>query len=90
MAMAGATRADPTRPSRRDRQHDVHHLLLAMLAVDRRVRWVLDELGVDQTWLSSAVERAFPLRRGHLLLRIERRLARNRDIVQRYLLPTSG
>lgn len=79
--------------ARRDRRHDVHHLLLAMLALDRGVAWVLDELTVDQALLRSATERAFPLRRGHLLMRTERRLAwrtRNRLIAQRYLLRTSG
>lgn len=79
--------------ARRDRQHDVHHLLLTMLAVDRGVPWVLDELGVDRAALKPATEKAFPLRRGHLLMRIERRLAwrtRNRQITQRYILRTSG
>lgn len=49
--------------ARRDRQHDVHHLLLAMLEVDRGVAWMLDEQGVDRTLLRSAIEKAFPLRR---------------------------
>lgn len=79
--------------ARRDRRHDVHHLLLAMLEVDRGVAWVLGELDADRALLMSAIEKTFPLRRGRLLMRIERRLAwrtRTRHIAQRYRLRTGG
>lgn len=63
-----------------------------MLAVDRGVAWVLDEIGVDRALLRSAIEKVFPLHRGHLLMRTERRLAwrtRNSQITHRYMLRTS-
>ncbi len=79
--------------ARRDRGHDLHHLLLAMLWVDRGVSWLIGELGVDRASLRSAVDTAFPLRRANLLMHIERQLAwqhRSWQIRRRYMLRTGS
>lgn len=73
--------------ARRERDHRVEHLALALVALDPGVAWVLRTAGIDREKLLADLASAFPPPRRNPLLRAERALGqrgRCRDIVRRY------
>ncbi|WP_410614669.1 Clp protease N-terminal domain-containing protein [Amycolatopsis sp. lyj-109] len=73
--------------ARREREHRVEHLALALVALDPGAEWVMRAAGADRRDLLARLASAFPPPRRNRLLRAERRVgcrSRCRDIVRRY------
>jgi hypothetical protein len=73
--------------ARGEREHRPEHLVLALVALDPGVGWVLGAAGVDTQALLGDLTAAFPPPRRNLLLRAERRLgqqSRRHDLIRRY------
>lgn len=73
--------------ARREREHRVEHLALALVALDPGAAWVLRTAGVDRRVLLADLAEAFPPPRRNPVLRAERwlgRRARHGDLVRRY------
>lgn len=73
--------------ARRDRVHRPEHLVLALLALDPGVSWVLTQAGISRDALLTERAAAFPPPRRNPLLRLERRIGRrvrHNDIIRRY------
>ncbi|MEV7098837.1 Clp protease N-terminal domain-containing protein [Amycolatopsis sp. NPDC051045] len=73
--------------ARREREHRVEHVALALVALDPGADWVMRTAGADRRALLARLASAFPPPRRHPLLRAERRVgcrSRCRDIVRRY------
>ncbi|WP_410573523.1 Clp protease N-terminal domain-containing protein [Amycolatopsis sp. cmx-4-61] len=73
--------------ARRERQHRIEHLALALVALDPGAGWVLRAAGADREELLVRLASAFPSPRRNRLLMVERRVgcrSRCRDIVRRY------
>jgi hypothetical protein len=73
--------------ARREREHRVEHLALALVALDPGADWVVRAAGADRDELLARLAAAFPPPRRNRLLRAERRMgcrSRCGDIVRRY------
>jgi Clp amino terminal domain, pathogenicity island component len=73
--------------ARRDRQHRIEHLALALVALDPGVQWILSAAGARTSALFADLAATFPPPRRNIVLRTERRVARRsryRHLVTRY------
>lgn len=73
--------------ARRERQHRIEHVALALVALDPGADWAVRAAGADSRELLGRLASAYPPPRRNRLLRAERRVgcrSRCRDIVHRY------
>ncbi|MEU4523625.1 Clp protease N-terminal domain-containing protein [Amycolatopsis sp. NPDC024027] len=73
--------------ARREREHRIEHVALALFALDPGADWAVRTAGADRRELLARLASAYPPPRRNRLLRVERRLgrqARCRDIVRGY------
>ena len=73
--------------ARREKDHRVEHLALAIVDLDPGVSWLLERCGANRRSLMVGLAERFPLPRRNVVLRVERRLGwgvRYRDLVHRF------